>query len=660
MRVTSVLVNPRHIVCRILLLVSMIATGIPGRAWSLPASGASAAPAGNGLQHEVATEYLPFLGATLHHSKGRDPETGRPFAVTRIQNGQVTTDHGAALRAADAHLRWLERGAMAEPLWERAWSMHGSERTWVAIWLRVSEPAFDKEAIAKDVVGAQIAAMKSASARAAAQAGFLADAALAVEADFSIVDGAPVVIGQLRADEITALAWLPAVGWMDEVPAYAAQANTRQSWFDTDLVSSGITGKDGTGISVCVIENHLPISGATTPRAVFNSSGSATGDAAKHARAVAGAVRSQVTPAGAAHGAYVDIGNWNDSASIAPALNWCGATQNDPVWNFSWECTDSLCPALMDYWVTRYPWPLITIPAGNYGGGGSGATVTNASYNSLTVGGTDDSGDGQRSNDVMDTHSRANNCVATWLGRCDASGNKLDWELPNVVAPSKDQATDGQTDFDTGTSISSAQVAGVAAQMMQANSTLVTWGEAVRAIMMCTANRDVDGGRFSWNDTVDDKDGAGEVNAQLAVSLAATSGVAPDNLALERGWDGRSLTTTLNPEQSYVHYHAKTTQTGKRMRVVITWDASTTCTDIASTTAACQPTNIDCDLDLFVSSGGTTVASSESFAANWEMVEFAATANTVYDIDIFIPAWASGHTHTYYGIAWSVDDYPVN
>jgi len=163
------------------------------------------------------------------------------------------------------------------------------------------------------------------------------------------------------------------------------------------------------------------------------------------------------------------------------------------------------------------------------------------------------------------------------------------------------------------------------------------------------------------NDSVDDQDGSGEVRGDLAVSMSASSiHVNGGNTAVAAGYDYGSLSSSDPAEgDDYSEvYHAKTTSSGTKLRAVLVWDASTSCTNITVPDGeSCTTSTLDADVDLYVyrHSDSALVAYSDTYASNYEFIEFAADANTEYDIKVYAYHWFG--SSTYFGLSWLFSTY---
>lgn len=520
------------------------------------------------------------------------------------------------------------------------------------------------------------------------KSGFLADAKDATPAKINVAGGVPMVTANLTVAEITALAWSHKVGWIDWSRPRIPQSNTRTTWqVSTNAQPTLTSNNSATNVKVCVIDQYLPFTSVeyftSTNGFLINPgihswvSGYPTPD--YHSAAVVGAIKSTngaPVPQGNAVLAniyFYDASNLYqplvDNTDVAKGALNC-ASWAAYIWNFSFTCNDWACSTVFDYYASHSPWPFITIPSGNIVDGQT--QVTNWAHNSLTVGGVDDNNSSGRTDDSIDTSSRYGNPPDF-----DGYNTHLDWELPHVVAPTTAQRTaDVPTSYDGGTSIASAQVAGIAAQMSFTNPLLNEWPEATRALLICSADIDVDQGRLNMNqqdDELDDRDGAGEVNAQLANQLSVPANFKePNNAPTPSGFgfhyiENSTGTGTYQAGASNwsLVYSGKWSGTNPssnpRMRVVLTWDAHTDCTEPPDNIyTSCNSSTIDADIDIGVvrASDGHPMALSYTWYSNWEMVEFVPENGVQYDFHISVFNW--NNPYTYYGIAWNTATYGAN
>lgn len=610
-------------------------------------------PAAEPAAVRVTVRSLPFTGASFWTAKAVDRSSGKAMAEAFDDQGQLLADRGEKLIAAEWAAKWSARGGIRDVLWDKLAAMGPSDTLPVTIWLRTDEVQVNKELLVNDVFAAANDMYLRAVAHAKAKGSFVAEFRAKSARQLDDQPGAPMMTADLTKAEILAIAKARSVGWIDYRETPVAQSST--SWIDALLASTGSSGKSGSGEAVCVIEQNLPNDESTLSiRTKYYSAGATD----THSRLVTGIVRSSSSQVGTAPSAYVDVANMHNTP-LSGAMNFCGGgVVLDYIWNYSYNCNDSTCTGLVDYWTMIGPYPTITIPSGNSSNPPTRSTVLGSAYNALVVGGSHDSETASRSDDTILSASADYNLSTA-----------SDWELPNVVAPANTVVADGYdySPSTLGTSYSAPMVAGVAAQVHQTNTNLRPWPEAARAILMCSANRDVDSGRLSLTDQVDDRDGAGEVNATLAVQLASSANkVDTGNTPAARGIDYRFFSSAYVSEGNFYSgkYYMRTAESGKRARVVFTWDAHASCTDWTSssnlTPPSCGAQNLDADLDIYVYNDSTNglVAYSNTGTSNWEFVEFGAAADTTYRIEIYAFDWVN--SSTYYGLAWNFDDYPAN
>jgi len=164
-----------------------------------------------------------------------------------------------------------------------------------------------------------------------------------------------------------------------------------------------------------------------------------------------------------------------------------------------------------------------------------------------------------------------------------------------LVAPAKNVTAEGITG--NGTSGAAPQVAGASAQLQEYAPALQIAPEAIRSILMAGANENVDGGRLDLGDSVDDRDGAGELNI-VAAHFIASNPVQGGNTPAAYGYafDSMTKTNTLAGTWHADVFHAVHSVTNGRLRVVLNWDSTATCTNPTLDTYSCATDTLDADL----------------------------------------------------------------
>jgi hypothetical protein len=130
----------------------------------------------------------------------------------------------------------------------------------------------------------------------------------------------------------------------------------------------------------------------------------------------------------------------------------------------------------------------------------------------------------------------------------------------------------------------------------------IAWPEMTRAVMMATATHNIDGGKFTHFSSyshIDRRDGAGIINANQSTILGLPNQWTPPFSA---PWSRGRFAQTLNFSTDFATngesnsvWKLRSVMNG-RIRVVITWDSSTTGCD----TGNCSGDTLDADLDLFI------------------------------------------------------------
>jgi hypothetical protein len=580
---------------------------------------------------------FPHLGLCADAAKVFDPKAKVAKDVLLDVATAKKLDYDlATLRALDLQQGYLVNGPVDEGLVAAMAEAGPGETLPVIVWLKTYEFAPPREDLEADpYLAAEVEATKLQEIG-TVQVEFAQAAAGKVYGIPGFYYNAPAAFVRATPGEILYLSSLETVAaiylWQPSQPL----ADT-SSWYST--IDAGCSQcNSASGMPVCEINPKRPDQTSTLTIQDYQLD-PPNGLTDAHSRWVMGFIRSTGSSGGGAASASTDyMGNWDTGTSNSGvAMNWC-ASSGAKSWVFA-QSTTTAEDRLMDYWTKNSPYPLIAGAAGN---GGSTAYADNRGFNVLCVGGSDDLNDSTRSNDVIWTSSSSKNPSSTHNDR----------ELPAITAPAYNLTAANYTS--SGTSGAAAQVAAAAAQIQYINSGIRSWPEAQRAILMCTADENVDGVVLNLTDSNDDRDGAGELNIGLAANLAQTSyKVNGGNTAAQLGYDYGSMDLVNGFDGNGYYnevYNAKYTLSGMRIRVVLTWDSTASCTS-GSDPASCTSDTLDADLDIQVFANGSLVASSASYDNSYEFVEFAATANQTYQIKIYKASKTANST--YFGIAWN-------
>lgn len=343
-----------------------------------------------------------------------------------------------------------------------------------------------------------------------------------------------------------------------------------------------------------------------------------------HATETASAAASfHSTYRGIAYGATIlSVGEDGTQADEITALQWA-FNQGAPILNnsggFEADANMNWTDRAFDYW-TRQRFRMVVKSAGNTGGY---LTSPGKAWNLLTVGGIQDNNNGNWADDQMYPSSAYTNPVSAHNDR----------EKPEVVAVGADVtilSNNNAVVSRWGTSYAAPQVAGLAALLISRNSSLNTWPEAQRAIIMASATHNIEGPSIIVRGQGDLKDGAGAINADLADKAAQVRGTSASACNASCWW-GDYISNSNFPVGTEITRTFNVTIT-TLVRVAIAWWAN-----------ADTPTNnysfsrLDTDLDLRIKGPNgqyISSASSTSFDNNYEIVEFVAQQAGQYQIAI--------------------------
>ena len=439
---------------------------------------------------------------------------------------------------------------------------------------------------------------------------------MGIEASAS--SGVPVVYADLSAPQIRDLSLRPEVDTIYFAPT--AQPALTSARFTIKAHLAQNSGINGDGVQVAEIE----VGGRVSPSnpylsGVFQDTVSACASADPHGTGVAGIIRStHATVRGIAPGVTLRAGaSCTGVLSQLHARSEAARTWGAKVFNHSWGADTNLVPGasdrFFDYYTINY-FLSVVIAAGNAaspcvpGDGQVGSPALG--YNVISVGNFDD----------LDTQTWADDVMGDCSSYVDPTSEHGDREKPEVSAPGSFITTTSISSpwinfTNSGTSFAAPMVTGVVAQLMERNTTLQAWPEAVKAILIASATNNIEG-----NSRLSDKDGAGGINANLADIAArrATAGVP------RRGsWGGRPYSCGA---PATLQVGTMNLQAGRLTRLAIVWDQNP---DYAS--YGVRPS---ADLDLIVRNPANTatVATSVSFDNTYEVVQFTPSSAGTYRI----------------------------
>jgi len=274
-------------------------------------------------------------------------------------------------------------------------------------------------------------------------------------------------------------------------------------------------------------------------------------------------------------------------------------------------------------------------------------------YNVMTVGNFDHKRTATWTDDTMkDTCSSFR----------DPKSKKGDREKPEVAAPGTNvKSTLNKTSSPwigtagSGTSYAAPVVSGLAADLMQKQTGLKGWPEAVKAVIMASARNTVKQSYSGANGKglhMSERAGAGGVDFEAAYNIAAkTRGTWKKKTVYYSTFSASSTSSAFAPEATnkYFYYNVYWKK-GKKVRVALAWDTNPAKTKYNSTS---QPSS---DLDLRVFKGTSKKAHSSSYDNTFEVLQFTTPSAGTYQVRVYRKRWGEGGTssayRTYMGLAW--------
>ncbi len=405
---------------------------------------------------------------------------------------------------------------------------------------------------------------------------------------------APVVHARLPVSKIREVARWHDVSKVYEAPIFEPDLQISRSVVEADIVNG--RGIIGTGVRVAEIE----VGGAyhaANPYLAGTLQDWLDACVHPHATWVAGVIRSTHTVIrGMAPSVTLRVGgSCGGILSQLQAASNRASSWGARAFNLSWGSYAGTQPGSADNFYDRLVqdgWRTVVAAAGN-GGLGNRVASPARGYNLITAGSLDDLNTVPWLGDVMSSFSSSGDPVSTYGDR----------EKPELVAPGSNIQTTAPTapwnhSVVSGTSFAAPTITGLAALLMQRRSALTVWPESVKAILMATANHNVEGAAG-----LSEHDGAGAVVGALAddVSQGASG-----------NWGGIGYTCSA---AYYTTVATMTLYSNRPTRVAVVWDTNPSYAQYASRPSA--------DLDVAVfDPAGNFVAGSGSWDNTYELVAF--------------------------------------
>ncbi len=573
----------------------------------------------------------PLQGATVLQFKLESTADGSAYGIALDARGQAVDM--AALDAAEQAAYSARYGRLEPALAERLANAPENQGVDVAIWLR--EPAYTGPA--RPVPGSNALATEQATQAYFAQvdaqrAAFVAPLVAPVMARMTELGlkptseaYSPVLFASLSPAAIRTVAAWDEVDRIYLSPTNTSDMEVARQTINAHTVNS--RGYTGSGVQVAQIEVGGRIAtGNPYLSGVVQNTTYVCSSASSHSTGVAGIIRStHGTVKGIAYGASLWAGG-SCSGSSSELLNrsTAAADWGARALNLSWGSDVNLVPGSNDRFyddmiINRYR--TVVKSAGNQGATDGDVTSPGLAYNLITVGNFDDRNSTTWSGDLMSSSS-------SWR---DPISNSGDREKPEMSAPgttinSTTTASPWTGAIGSGTSFAAPMVTGGAALLMQRSSSLTSWPEAVKAILMATSVHNIEG-----STRLSEYDGAGAIVLDRADDVAR---------GVNGTWGAQSYTCST---ASTLNVGTMSLTSGVRTRVVIAWD-----TDDSYSSYSTKP---GADLDLkILNSSGTVVASSSSYDNTYEIVEYTPSSSGTYTIQVY--KYRCDYNPQWLGWAW--------
>jgi hypothetical protein len=600
--------------------------------------------------HNLRTERLPANrspgGRFIELMKAAHRTTRAPISLAFDQSGRRIDADAVFERIAKNRARRF--GKLHEALHARVAKLGAGARVPVAIWLRCDEALEPED---KKERGETKAPPREALARDAAIAQAVRDFAPYLDADLRVRGhaadpSAPVIYARLTRAHIQTLAsraevaglFLHETEGIDDLDDSIAIANS------DDVHSQGFKGS---GIKVAIWENAPDDTTDLSITARYKTSGLTLSDHSRHTHAIVKNVEAN-EPHGHAPSCSLHSANKKELGAIRWAAKDKGCTvisqsfhrDSEPE-----EGTMSYDDIYKDWLVLHWPYPTICQAAGNFWADDpdnidppEDEFVNHKGYNSLAVGNHNDTAGAMSGSSVFRNPTSPHG----------------DRELPEIAANGTGVTTVGLTK--SGTSMASPAAAGCAALVQDVDSTLKSWPEGCRAILLAGAKRNITGQTW-WQDVVanvDASDGSGAVDALEAVNIAKQRR-SRNAAATGRGWDVGTLRSSdigSNKRTTFSHFVklGNTFLSPRHVKVALAWDSKITMFPFGIDLPIASTLTVDLDLQIF-DSRGSQVGYSGSWDNSYEIAEFDGKPGETYTIKI--RRW-SGTDAVWYGIAWTV------
>lgn len=599
-----------------------------------PRASAAAAIAAQRLQvpeAELEVVNEAQIGKEFNSIKVFHPPTGQIEVVNLdTQNREAPRERVEQVLTARRQAGF--RGKLEKQLADRVARRPATELTTVVVWMRLLGPPPRLERPSTSAAGSIVSIEEYHEFHRKATHGLVKQAEAQGWTVVYQSEEAPVVILEVPGGKLKALeargdveAVYLSRQYRPELDISTEAIGVKGTEAATQTQGVWLRGFTGAGVKIAVVEgNSIYFDHSYIPDGTYCNPGTVVVDS--HPTGAAGIIAStHPTYRGVAYGAPPLLnGNLTNGTDgeLMKCTDWA-INQGAKVINYSFgeDATDPYFKGSDRYvdYVIRNRGVTIVKSAGNSPSTNNPGTcfspnfwVTSPGkgYNVLTVGAYNDVNTVPNTDDVM----HATSC---WGNPASPHGDR---QKPEVVAPGYliyTTTTGSPTSFrnETGTSFAAPHVTGCVALLMQYNTALQGWPEAVRAVLMASALTNIEGDK-----RLSEQDGAGGIECAYAHDILRATGGGEQHMPVGAGNLPMDFTFS--------------TAAGRTVRAVIAWD-STTAAPVSSTTPPASDPVLNADIDLQIFYNGTLVTGSYSYDNSYEIVEFTAPYTGTYTARVY-------------------------
>lgn len=607
-----------------------------------------------------AEEDLKYLGMKIYKAKIFNEENSKSYRVSLNKFGDIVDDEDLFYQNKVAKFNKI--GVMNESLWEYIKNLPDDATVSVIIWGKMYIDYPDKEELIAEPLKKILYETEFNSELNFAKEKVIS-ALKTIPAKVTIIlEDAPIIYAELVKKDLIKISKYPEIAVIFLDAGYGFP--TSDAWYYTAGFNAVHQwGYKGNGEYVAIQNWYQPHDYTNLEIA---ETANQRGSTSEIATLQAGIIKTKYpgTPNtywGAVPESTDYFANMDGYVGPPNTVEEWAISKGCNVFSYGWARYDASNSRLeghdmyVDYLVKRSPYPFYVGSAGNmdrktqtgwercYGlNDPNYQYVQNKFYNGLIAGGSSDKGTISTIDDTIYECSSFKNPTTAHNDR----------ELPEVVGPA--ECVDaGGVSCGNGTSNAASIVAGIGALIIDSNPALSAWPEIIRAIIIASGRVDINNVRLDLGDSVDDKDGAGEVNAAYAVKLSDPSyKIDGNNVPTLFGYDYgiMDFQNDFTPDNYYKEIYKVKVPPYNPLKIVLTWDSSATCPRKPNPNYDfCDNDEPDGDLDIHLIEGTSLKDTSSSWDNTYEYL-YLKEEPIEKEYSIKIKKYSARTATTYFGI----------